>query len=284
MIIPSLTWERVARYRRVVLSRHRVGNERQAQKFIDSLGFCYAFTAGPGDLPGLFDVLATRSIDRMWTWAWQWKDELATERKVFYGKVLRRKPTYISLAYLPSFYALTGNVGEPDDYLQAYREGRLSLLAKNLYECVRAQGACSTWVLRKQFVPRGARSGAFHRALSDLQSRFLIAKVGESEGGGYSFIWDVFDRWLPQVARSAGRISIDHAAATVLERYLRTVGAAPAGAIVDLFGWPPRLFSAARDLLVDRILDAQIGSTPVLLHADLATSPISRRRRASTRP
>ncbi len=271
---PSLSWPRIARYRRTVLARYHVRTKRQALRFVDALGFCYAFTTGPGELPGLFDVLATKSVDRMWSWAWQWKDELATGRKVFYGKVLRRKPTYISLAYLPHFYALTGNVGEPDDYLQAYRAGQLSLLAKDLYEYLRGHGPCSTWALRKQFVGPQSRSSAFHRALADLQGRFLIAKVGESEGGNYSFIWDVFDRWFPQINHKAGRISMDEAAATVLERYVRTLGAVAVAPTADLFGWSHRLLETARSQLVEQLLDADIAGTPVLLHADLA--PLSR--------
>ncbi len=279
--VSSLSWARVVRYRRNLIGHYHVRTKRQALRFVEALGFCYAFTPGPGGLPGLFDVLATRSIDRMWSWAWQWKDELATERKVFYGKVLRRKPTYISVAYLPHFYALSGNVGEPDDYLQAYRAGGLSLLAKDLYEYVRDHGPCSTWVLRKQFVGLQARGGAFHRALGDLQGRFLIAKVGESEGGSYSFIWDLFDRWFPQVQHHAGKITTEEAAAAVLERYLRTIGAAAAAPTAALFGWSRMLFVTARNQIVEHVLDADIAGTPVLVHGDLARSSTKPRRRGA---
>ena len=64
----------IARHRRAVLRPHRVRDRRGALRFINDLGFCFAFTGGPGGLTGLFDVLATRSTDRMWSWAWRWKD------------------------------------------------------------------------------------------------------------------------------------------------------------------------------------------------------------------
>lgn len=262
----ALNWRLVERYRRQLLTRHRIRTKQQALRFVNSLGFCYAFTSGPGHLPGLFDVLATRSVDRMWSWAWQWKDELATERRLFYGKVLRRKPTYIALDYLPQFFALSGNVGEIDDYLQAYREGHLSLLAKSLYEYVRAHGPCSTWVLRRQFVSRGNRGGAFHRALSDLQGKFLVAKVGELEEGSYSFIWDTFERWMPQVVRASGDITASRAAAAVLDRYLQTVGAAAPPKVQDLFDWPRKLLDEARRSLGDRIAEHDLDHTPVWTH------------------
>lgn len=263
------SWREVARYRAAVLTRHRVRTKRAALAFVNNLGFCYAFTSGPGGLPGLFDVLATRSIDRMWAWAWQWKDELATEKRLFYGKVIRRKPTYVSLHFVPHFFTLTGNVGDADDYLQAYREGRLSLLARQLYEYVREHGPCSTWTLRKQFVSRAERGAPFHRALSELQGRFLISKVGESERGSYSFIWDTFDRWLPQAVRVAGTLTTTRAATEVLERYLRTTGAAPAGELMRLFEWPPRLIADAERALGGAVCRLPIDGDEALVHMAL---------------
>ncbi len=262
----SLSWRDVTRYRAALLSRHRVRTKRTALAFVNAVGFCYAFTSGPGGLPGLFDVLATRSVDRMWGWAWQWKDELATAKKLFYGKVIRRKPTYISLRYVPPFYALTGNVGETDDHLQAYREGRLSLLARDIYEHLRQHGACSTWTLRKQFVGRSGHGAAFHRALADLQSRFLISKVAESERGGYSFIWDTFDRWLPQAIRTAGGITEQQAAADILACYLRTAGATPVSQAARLFDWPPPLLAEAERALSGTVMRIPVDDEPALAH------------------
>ena len=247
----------VARYRRALLRPHRVRTRQGALRFINTLGFCFAFTGGPGNLPGLFDVLATRSIDRMWSWAWQWKDEMATARRVHYGKVIRRKPSYIALTMLPAFYALSGNVGEPDDHLQAYREGRLSLMAKTLYEQILAEGPVSTWTLRRRFVPRaprgergesGARSDSgarFHRALDDLQARLLVAKVGEEEEWRNGFIWDAFHRWMPGAVKTAGKLTAEMAAAWVLKSYIQIVGAAAQADIEATFGWSPLLIQAA---------------------------------------
>ncbi|MDR7549565.1 MAG: hypothetical protein QN131_06455 [Armatimonadota bacterium] len=249
-----LTPAAVRRYRRTVLRAHRVRTRRAALRFIDALGFCYAFTGGPGGLPGLFDVLATRSSDRMWSWAWQWKDDLATGRWAYYGKVIRRKPSYISLALLPAFYALSGNVGEPDDHLQAYREGRLSLMARTVYEAILAEGPVSTWTLRRRFVPRGERGTRFHRALDDLQERLLVAKVAEEEEWRNGFVWDAFHRWMPEVVAQASRLSTVVAAAKVLERYLGIVGASPDEEIMATFGWSPRLVEqAARQAGLDRV-------------------------------
>lgn len=272
-----LTRAAVARYRRAVVGAHRVRTKSGALRFVNALGFCYAFTPGPGELPGLFDVLATRSVDRMWTWAWRWKDELATERRLFYGRLLRGKPTFVSLAYLPCFFALTGNVGEPDDYLQAYREGRLGRLAKEIYEFLRAEGRCSTWTLRRRFVAHADGGAAFQRALRALQERCLIAKVAEQEDGGFAFIWDTFDRWMPDAVRRAAGITSGQAAGAVLERYLRTVGAAPVRAVQELFAWPPALLAAARQA-TDAIVETNIDGAPALAHLQVFRTRGRKRR------
>jgi hypothetical protein len=243
----ALTSAAVARYRRMIRRRFRVRTARGALRFIDTLGFCYAFTGGPGGLPGLFDVLATRSTDRMWTWAWRWKDDLATGRRAYYGKVVRRKPSYVSLTLLPAFYALSGNLGEPDDHLQAFQEGRLSVLARAVYEHILAGGPASTWALRRLYVPRGESGAKFHRALDDLQAHFLIAKVAEEEEWRNGFIWDAFHRWMPRVVETAGSLSADAAAAQVLARYIHTVGAASEHDIIATFDWNPRLARRAAE-------------------------------------
>lgn len=237
----TLTPARIQRYRRGLVRRYRVRTAAGALRFINALGFCYAFTGGPGGLPGLFDVAATRSVDRMWSWTWQWKDDLATKRRVHYGKVIRRKPSYISLTLLPAFYALSGNLGEPDDHLQAFREGRLSVLARAIYEHILADGPVSTWALRRLYVPRGESGSRFHRALDDLQGRFLIAKVAEEEEWRNGFIWDAFHRWMPRAVEAAGSLATEEAAARVLDRHLRIVGAASEHDVIATFGWNPRL-------------------------------------------
>ncbi len=250
------------RYRRTLVRRFSVRTEAQCRRFVDALGFCYAFTPGPGGIPGLFDVLGTRSVDRMWSWAWSWKDSLATRKRVYYGRVLRRKPTFISLAYLPHFYALSGNVGEPDDYLVAYRAGHLSLLAREVFEHVQRHAPINTWALRRHFVSTGSGSSGsrLHRALDELQGRFLIAKVAEVEGrGNYAYIWDTFARWMPDVITAALRITSEEAAGVILRGYLKIVGGATPQQVQDLFRWPVSVLepAAARADVRESLLDGE---------------------------
>ena len=50
---------------------------------------------------------------------------------------------------LPCFYALSANYGELDDYLEQYRDGLLSIEARNVYEVLLREGALATSRLRQ---------------------------------------------------------------------------------------------------------------------------------------
>lgn len=249
-----LTLSRAALHRLThsLIRRFRVRTPGQALRFIHAAGFCYAFTAGPGRLPGLFDVLATRSVDRCWAWAWDWKETLPSAKRVFYGRVLRRKPTFISLEFVPHFFALTGNVGDPDDYRRLYEAGRLSHTARRVYELIAGAGPLTTRQIQRAVEPnRRGSSAQLKRALADLQSLFLLARIGEvgDNPGNYAYVWDAFDRWLPDAVGQASRITHRRAAAAVLAQYVKITGAPRPEDAADLFEWPPSVFEeTVRDL------------------------------------
>src|SRR5438132_1009384 len=86
----------LARHRERVTSRHRVKSDDGLVRMVDALGFCFAFTAEESyPVPGAFDHLDTRSDGRKWEWMWGWKDKLAEEKRLYYGKLLIRKTTFV---------------------------------------------------------------------------------------------------------------------------------------------------------------------------------------------
>ena len=248
----------IRRLRCKIIDSYHVHTQNQAFRFIQDMGYCYAFTPGRGGLPSLFEVLDTRSDDRRWAWAWDWKEALPSEKRVFYGRILARKPTFISLEFLPHFFALTGNVGEPDDYSRLYEAGRLSALAKRVYELVAAGGPLTTRQIRAAAEPdRRGSSARLLRALAELQNLFLLARIGEvgDNPGNYAYVWDLFVRWLPEVVDRASRISHRAAAAAVLGQYVRIVGAPCPEDAAALFAWPPSvLVTAINDLREQSVL------------------------------
>ena len=156
---------------------------------------------------------------------WGWKDQLLGERVWYYAKVLRKRATFISLAVLPHFYALSENYGEPDkDYLLQYDEGRLTFEAKTVYETLLNEGPLDTVSLRKSArMTSKASDSPFNRALETLQADFKILPVGVAEAGAwkYAFIYECVHRHYPDLAEQARPIRQAEARWKLAELYLR---------------------------------------------------------------
>jgi hypothetical protein len=186
---------------------------------------------------------------------WGWKDGMLGKGRWYYGRMLRKKNTFISLEILPYFYALSPNYGDPDeDYLIDYEQGRLTAAARNIYEALLRQGPLDTIALRKQAgLTSQAANSEFNHALDELQTTFRILPVGVSEAGAwhYSFIYDLVPRHFPDLVERAHPITEPEARQKLLALYLASVGAAPNKEIQRVFGTQPVRWSAAvleRDL------------------------------------
>lgn len=268
----------------------RVTSEEQALAFVNEVGFCFVFGDKQIEIPTLWGAVAGSrrpvppthhdpDIGRVWNW----KDTLPTKGLVFYGQVLRKKPTLVSLELLPHFYALSPNYGEMDDYLLQYEEGKLSAEAKSIYEALLKHGAMATSRLRQEAGLAGGGENArlFNRALTELQMELKIAKVGISDANrwGYAYVYDLFLRQFPDVPTAARKINTDQAMETLLLRHLANVVAVPISNVRRLFGWDDwewqRLMDrlAARGLIrTDLAIEGQRGPCVALNSAPLSAT------------
>jgi hypothetical protein len=226
----------------------RVFTEAAARAFVDEIGYCYLFSSKGIEMPTLWAAIcgSRRAVpnqhdDPDLGRTWSWKDTLPARGEVFYGKLLRGKPTLVSLAWLPTFYALSPNYGEEDDYLEQYAEGRLSAEAKSVYEALLNEGAMATSRLRlvAGLAGSGPTARRFDNALAELQAELKIAKVGISDANrwGYAYVYDLFLRRFPEVPELARQISTDQAMERLLTQYLGNVVAQPEALAQRLFGW-----------------------------------------------
>jgi len=228
----------------------RVSTEDEALGFLNEVGLSLLFSAKDMELPSLWGAICggdcpvpSHHDNPELGLAWRWKDSLPIEGKVLYGKFLRKKPVFISLALAPCFYALSPNYGDPaEDYLQDYLDGRLSVEAKQVYEVLLEQGALPTSRLRREAGLSGkANANRFDRALAELQMDLRIAKVAISDANrwGYCYVYDLLPRHFSGVVKTAEEIGGRQARETILLRYLRTVVAATPRQVSLLFGWQP---------------------------------------------
>ena len=277
----TLTSEQVqawrdARYRR--RADLRIRSEAEALAFLNDVGLATLFSSGAMELPSLWEAICGEARplprnhdDHELGLAWRWKDTLPARKAILYGKFLRKKPVFISLSLLPYFYALSGNFGELDDYLEQYRDGRLSEEARRVYETLLEHGALPTSHLRRLARLEGKGSASrFDRALAELQMGFKIVKVGISDANrwGYCYVYDLFLRRFPNEAAAARSIAENQAADRILTRYLETVLVAAPRHVRLLFGWEDwRLEQSVRRLARSGSLltDVTVGNESGLL-------------------
>ncbi|HKW79139.1 MAG TPA: crosslink repair DNA glycosylase YcaQ family protein [Candidatus Limnocylindria bacterium] len=231
----------LAAHRAKVERSHRIRNAAQLVRMVDAVGFCFAFTGEAAyPVPACFDHLSTSSESRKWDWMWPWKDELPEEKKLYYGKLLVKKPTFVSMKMLPTFYATFGRAGDADDHLDDVRAGRLSDLARRVVEYLASHGETQKKRMRADLGIESKEGRAdYDRALEELQRLMYVARVkavGE-RSDDYNYTYDLFVRRYPETVRAAERTSSSDASAALLSRLLDLAGGVTPKQIRRLFDW-----------------------------------------------
>jgi hypothetical protein len=238
-----------------------VGTKRQALSFVESVGFCFAFKSENSELPCLWHA-STGMRDPVMPlhthhdpgigFVWQMKDELPTEGKIYYGKLLKGRPTMVSLELLPHFYVLSGRAGVKGEHLREHRAGRLSDTALAIMEALIDSYPQSTKGLKLATGMHGAGDRLqFDKAMAELQGKMFIVKVAE-EVEQFSFVWSPFDRVFPAVVRRGRRIAHDEARAAILERYFADQLVGTVTGIQRLFRWNRKEIFRTLGMLVAR--------------------------------
>ena len=243
-----------------LLPSNRLTSPADALDFVNERGFVFFWPITGMDLPSLWMAVAgNRPVpdnhDDPGHVTWGWKDDALPKKIWYYGKILRRKATIISLEVVPYFYALSENYGSPEeDYLLAYEEGRLTQAAKQIYETLLEKGSLDTISLRKEARLLNAKESAFNRAMEDLQMDFKILPVGIAEVGSwrYAFRYDITSRYMPDLVEQARKIGEAEARKKMVEVYFASVGATQVQDAVRLFGWLPELVRRTLDKMVQK--------------------------------
>jgi len=229
------------RHRDAITRQRRVRNAEQLVKLVNELGMCFAFTPAEGlPIPACFDHLSTSDEMRKWSWMWGWKDELAEEKRIYYGPVLARKPTFVSMKMLPVLYATFGRAGEPDDHLDDVRSGRMSDIGRRVIEFVTQKGESQSRRMRAELgITSKEGRGQYDKALDDVQRLMYVARV-KAVGEGreeYNYTYDLFVRRYPEVVKAAEPIASADARERLLTRTLELTGALTLRQAAKLFDW-----------------------------------------------
>jgi hypothetical protein len=248
-----------SRHRERIAARHAVKTADALVRMVDEFGFCFAFTGESAyPIPAAFDHLDTRSDGRKWEWMWGWKDELAEKKRLYYGKLLVKKPTFVSMKMLPVFYATFGRAGDPDDHLEDVRAGRLSEIARRVIEFLAVNGETQTKRMRSALgITSHEGKSDYSKAIEELQRLMYVARV-RAVGEGredYNYTYDLFVHRYPETVRAAERASSADAMSTLLAHLLSLSGGVTERQVTRLFDWSDdRVAHAARRLETKKAL------------------------------
>ncbi len=242
----------LTRHRDRLTAKHRVRNADQLVAFVNAVGMCFAFTPAEDlPIPACFDHLSTNDDDRKWGW----KDELAEEKRLYYGPVLARKPSFVSMKLLPTLYATFGRAGEADEHLEDVRAGRLSDIGRRIIEYVSAKGESQTRRMRAELgITSKEGRGQYDKALDEVQRLMHVARV-KAVGEGreeYNYTYDLFVRRYPEIVKKAEPIASAPAREAVLARAAELAGGLTPKQAAKLFGWGDEALRRAIARLIER--------------------------------
>jgi len=212
-----------------------VRDEDGLVRFLNRVGICLWTPARSLDLPNLADMMDLAKPDDIWQ-TWFWKDDLHVAKRLYYGKLLGGRPTFVSPAMLPQMIAARGDV-DPYTY---HEQGRLTAEAVRVYDALVRCRDLPTSDLRREAGLAGKESkAAFENALTALGALFQICKTGITgrTRGTYSYRWGLVEDWAPAALAEAARMR-PHDAARDIAKNLGRLGVTPSpGLWRRMFGW-----------------------------------------------
>jgi hypothetical protein len=128
--------------------------------------------------------------------------------------------------------------------------------AKAIYEAPLENGPLDTVRLRREArMSAESAKSRFDRALVELQVGLKVLPIGVAEAGAwnYAFIYELFQRWFPEIPQRARAIKHSAARRVLVQRYLDNVVAADQGMIAKVFHvlkWTPKELERTVDVLL----------------------------------
>lgn len=239
----------------------RVAGPQRAAQFLDQSGLASLFAYRQLNLPCLWVAVCGRRDpvfpqhshhDPEVALAWNLKDQLPQAGTVFYGKLLRGKPTFVSWSLFPAIHRL---FGPRTDHRTAFRAGLLSPAANAILAALHRHRPQETLALKLATnLARPTQRRTFDAAIAELQQTLHICMV-EVRYDPFTYVWDLVAQRQAAGVRGARRLGEDEAAVSVLRRYLAAVIAATPNDVAMVVGGRARAERALATLAAEGMVE-----------------------------
>lgn len=211
-----------------------IEDSTEAERFIQSLGFCSTLTDARRPGPSLYiavcgrrDAYMPRNVqkDPESSLAWYIKDEVMRRGRVYYAKLVRGRSTFIAPRLIPHFNALWGVSRRKESEL-------LSADARAVLRVLRREWEMATRDLR---VESGVTERAqFTRAIDELQRSMKVIPSEVVYEPTFTYIWSLAEGRFPHELST--RVPRREALSEVARTYLRGAGLTALGELSRVTG------------------------------------------------
>ena len=212
----------------------RVESAVEAERFVESVGFCFAMTDARRPGPSLYvavcgrrDAHMPRNVqkDPESSATWLLKDEVMRRGRVFYAKLSKGRATFVAPRLVPHFNALWG---------VARREEAkaLSADARAILKVLRKEWEMATADLRKE--SRVEDRARFTRALDELQRALKVIPQEVLYEPWFTYIWTLAEARF--AAELSTRVRREVALREVARAYLECAGMTLLGELAKVAG------------------------------------------------
>ncbi len=169
----------------------RIEDAGEAERFVQSVGFCSALTDSRRPGPSLYiavcgrrDAHAPRNVqkDPEMSLAWNIKDELLRRGHVYYGKMRGNRSIFISRRLVSSFNVMFG-------FPRKQESLRLSDEAQDILSVLRKEWDLATGDLKR--ASGIEKRPAFTRAIDELQRTFKVLPSDVIYSPKFTYIWSL---------------------------------------------------------------------------------------------
>ncbi len=220
------TWRRT--------SELRIEDAPDAERFVQSVGFCSTLTDARRPGPSLYiavcgrrDAYMPRSVqkDPESSLAWFIKDEVMRRGRVYYAKLVRGRSTFIARRLIPHFNALWGIPRRSESKL-------LSPSARAILKVLRGEWEMGTRDLR---VESGVTDRVrFTRSIDELQRAMKVIPSEVLYEPTFTYIWSLAEGRFPQELST--RVTRCEALSEVARAYLQGAGQTALGELSRVTG------------------------------------------------
>jgi hypothetical protein len=199
-----------------------IENAVEAERFIESVGFCSTLTDSRRPGPSLYIAVCGRRDAHMprhvqkdpeASLAWYIKDEVMRRGRVYYAKLVRGRSTFIVPRLIPYFNAIWGVPRRSESKV-------LSQNARAILKVLRREWEMGTKDLRGESgVTHRAR---FTRAIDDLQRALKVIPAEVLYEPVFTYIWSLAEGRFPK--ELSAKITRNKALTEIARAYLQGAG------------------------------------------------------------